>query len=94
MKVSALAYHRSHATKTICDYPISNAVISKRAGRIRMTIPPRHLSETFNGDYNIYVDLIEDEVTTLFLECFPQVRDVMARLMSPPAQGQSEPEAT
>jgi hypothetical protein len=94
MKVSAEAHHRTHATKIICDYPISNAVMSKLAGRIHMTIPPHRLTETFNGDYDIYVDLTEDEVTTLFLECFPQVRDVMARHMSPPAQGPSEPEAT
>jgi hypothetical protein len=52
----------------------------KRDGSITMDIAPRALSG-FGGDYRLYVHLTPDEIIRLFLECFPQVDEVIARLV-------------
>lgn len=62
----------------------------KRDGLMSMTVAPRRL-DGFGGNYSLYVDFTEDEVVKLFLECFPQLRDVIGRLSARPVQGASEP---
>jgi hypothetical protein len=46
----------------------------------RCTAAPRALSG-FGGDYRLYVHLTSDEIMRLFLECFTQVDEVIARLI-------------
>lgn len=52
---------------------------SKRDGSITMQVAPRALSG-FGGDYRLYIHLTPDEIMRLFLECFPEVNNVIARL--------------
>jgi hypothetical protein len=53
---------------------------SKRDGSITMNIAPRTLSG-FGGEYRLYVHLTPDEIMRLFLECFTEVDDAIARLI-------------
>jgi hypothetical protein len=53
---------------------------SKSDGSITMSIEPRSLSG-FGGDYRLSVHLSVDEIVKLYLECFPQIRDVTARVL-------------
>jgi hypothetical protein len=52
----------------------------KQDGSISMSIGPRTLSG-FGGEYSLSVHLSADEILKLFLECFPQIRDVIARVL-------------
>jgi hypothetical protein len=57
---------------------------SKSDGSITISIAPRTLSG-FGGEYHLHVNLTEDDIVKLFLECFPQMRDVITRVsQSPP----------
>jgi hypothetical protein len=61
----------------------------KRDGGISMKIGPCRL-RGFGGYYDLSVDLSEAEITKLFLECFPQLRDTIARLTPAPAAQTAE----
>jgi hypothetical protein len=74
----------------ICHY--SNTPYLKKStsdGSITLSIAPRELSG-FGGEYRLYVHLTEDEIAKLFLECFPNMRDVITRVAKlPPAERRS-----
>src|SRR5438552_3487898 len=55
---------------------------SKSDGSITMKIGPRALSG-FGGNYTVSVQITKDEIVKLFLESFPEVRDVIDRLPPP-----------
>ena len=62
---------------------------NKSDGSITLHISPIELSG-FGGDYRLFVHLTQDEIAQLFLECFPDTRDVIARVATrPPAKPRS-----
>ena len=64
---------------------------SKSDGSITMSIVETSF-EHGTGSYDLYVHLTEDEIAKLFLECFPQIRVVIARVVPPPPAGSTPPE--
>jgi hypothetical protein len=100
VRVSARGYKRDSGARTIFEEEIVDAVIeedgnighapntlylkkSKSDGSITISIAPRTLSG-FGGEYHLHVHLTEDEIVKLFLECFPQMRDVTIRVSQLP----------
>jgi hypothetical protein len=87
VRVSARGYRHDGGLRTILDEQIIGIVNQeqwsekpntlylkkdKGDGRISMRIGPKELR--FGGSYTLYVDLSEDDVVKLVLECFPQIR--------------------
>jgi hypothetical protein len=100
MKVLARGYNRNSGSRIIFDEEVTEAIVteygssrgdalyltkSKSDGSITLQIGPRSLSG-FGGNYSLFVQLSQDEIARLFLECFPQLRDVIARLPTPPTE--------
>ena len=89
MKVWAHSRIRASYDRIFLNKGVINAATERKSdGSITITIEnqrPDSLSE--NIAYDLYIHLTEDEIAKLFLECFPQMRDVIARVVPPPPSG-------
>ena len=95
MRVSARGYKRDSGPREILDEEVLDAVVNRESdfnfpntlylkknpsdGSVTLSIAPRTLSG-FGGEYSLSVLLTEDEIAKLFLECFPNMRDVITRV--------------